>query len=559
VADTLDHLLNLVQDATKSNWKSACSTLDTLLYRDTTAKDVPSVVCQLFWMPSSALRTRDVFDELPAELVAHIFLIGVWDERHEAETPSVPFNLVVSSVCRRWRHIALTSPLLWQHITMSENEPYPWTQLCLERSKRCPLDIDLFWSESEDGAVFGAEHMSQVMDILQPHVDHWRAFSLSVDAFQPIHHFLSRLTTCTMPILDTLQLYNNCDFDMDTPFVGVEPPIVLPLDVAPRLACLELWGVHLEWDAFAFTHLNHLELSYHLREVQYTVPQLVQILSASPTLETLVFRGSGPFHTPQELGEYTNTLTLPSLRTFRLSLFRDPEQVAFLTMLIRAPKLECLTIEDFFDADYTSVISSLGQPSVGYPSVTHLRMEGIDVPDQRIGMEAFTTLFTALHRVTHLTLNVEEMSEDIFVSLVKPPPTSASKSPSKTPALLLPLLATFQITGAELSSIAFFVSSRQAHGLPIQKLMLNNQDCLGKSDIDMLKLSVNVIEMFDPSDDEGDEDDEGMWEVETESDDDLELLEESGSVVSGDLALLENEWTDEGSVSDDVLDLLGGN
>ena len=539
------------------------------LYTDTPVEDLPSVIRQILETDSFfALETRDVFDQLPAELLAHIFLIGVRDQQYEGVEPFVPFNLVVSSVCRRWRNIALMFPLLWQRITMRESEPYRWTQLCLERTKQCPLDIAL-WLESEDGEVFGADHMSQVMDILQPHVNRWRTFGLAADDFQPLHYFFSRLATCHAPILETLHLYNNCPFYMDTILDGSHPFIVLPPDIAPRLTSLKLCRVHLKWDVFPFANLNHLELLFHRRQAQYTIPQLVQILSASPTLETLVFRASGPFYSPVELGRSTDSLTLPSLRTFRISRFSDPNQVAFLTRLIRAPNLESLTITDFDVADFSSVLFSLGQPSVGYPSVIHLRIEHINVPDRRARKDAFIALFTALNRVAHLSLNAYEPCEDIFASLENPPPSSASKSASEMPALLLPLLATLQVTEVEeLSRVKSFISTRQSRGFPMQKLILNCLGELDESDIETLRSSVTAIEMFDPTDDEDDMDDDNDEDEDEDEDEDDEEdndeddgglweddLDSSESVGLGGVNLFGNEGTD----SDDELDLIGGN
>jgi len=189
--------------------------------------------------------------------------------------------------------------------------------------------------------------------------------------------------------------------------------------------------------------------------------------------------------------------------------------------------------------------------------------------DERTRKDAFIALFSALNRVAHLSLNAYEPCEDIFASLENPPPSSTSKSASETPALLLPLLATLQVTEVEeLSRVISFISARQARGFPMQKLMLNCLDELDESDMETLRSSVTAIEMFDPTDDEGDiDDDNDEDEDEDEDEDDDEDNDEedgglweddfdsSESVGLGGVILFGNEWTD----SDDELDLIGGN
>ncbi|KDQ19258.1 hypothetical protein BOTBODRAFT_433778 [Botryobasidium botryosum FD-172 SS1] len=86
---------------------------------------------------------------LPPECISQIFLMGsnpVDQEDPDVDQspscpPRKPFCLTVSTVCHRWRDIALSTPRLWSNIEFLDVPLFKYSELMLERSRGCPLYI----------------------------------------------------------------------------------------------------------------------------------------------------------------------------------------------------------------------------------------------------------------------------------------------------------------------------------------------------------------------------------------------------------------------------------
>lgn len=87
------------------------------------------------------------FHWLPPELLIHIFVLSTYSALDPAHSriDSVPFS--ISHVCRRWREIALATPVLWRRVVLthrdisSRHPVSPATQTFLERSKGKPTEV----------------------------------------------------------------------------------------------------------------------------------------------------------------------------------------------------------------------------------------------------------------------------------------------------------------------------------------------------------------------------------------------------------------------------------
>ena len=99
---------------------------------------------------------------VPDDVLAEIFQAGASMHRDPVDRvyiddlPILQFPCLVSSVSRRWRDIALSSPRLWSRMTNHEG-PSLW----IERSGACLLDITI--SVSWDGSGF-ASSLQSAMD-----------------------------------------------------------------------------------------------------------------------------------------------------------------------------------------------------------------------------------------------------------------------------------------------------------------------------------------------------------------------------------------------------------
>ncbi|KAM5535041.1 hypothetical protein V8D89_011269 [Ganoderma adspersum] len=253
---------------------------------------------------------RCIVNELPSELLSHIFSLGWASERDQhsddddfedvdegesddgtlSTTASLsdddrsstrsalddedrrarkqPFNVLVSHVSRRWRAVALDSSLLWTHIHFKGSPPWERALIYLNRASTAPLSISVdrtldeedhgseseYDSEDEDEPKDNDPDLAiitEIMDIVVAHIIHIQALEIMVSFYPHMHRVLVKLgATPAAPLLEVLQLYHYEDTDEHDGFKLAElrdQPFVLFSGHAPRLTHVALWGVHLNW------------------------------------------------------------------------------------------------------------------------------------------------------------------------------------------------------------------------------------------------------------------------------------------------------------------------
>ncbi|KAF9223288.1 hypothetical protein BS17DRAFT_132503 [Gyrodon lividus] len=92
--------------------------------------------------------------QLPNEMLLAIFDFGLGPPAH---CSSLPFELAVSSVCRAWRAVVLSSPELWTHVYITARTPINHMAVYSMRSAKLPLSVDFcHWPTPKRGR----EHLS---------------------------------------------------------------------------------------------------------------------------------------------------------------------------------------------------------------------------------------------------------------------------------------------------------------------------------------------------------------------------------------------------------------
>jgi hypothetical protein len=166
---------------------------------------------------------------LPVETLSTIFEIGLSDSPFLATKSKrnfytddrwsplpTPFEIVVSSVSRRWRNVALQTPRLWRRIYINAAQSaHELLDLYLCRSKMCLLDITLSqrklrWEPNSDPFVDSARVINECklyLEQLVPHVGRWREFNIRRDdCGLQLSHVLECLANMNAPALETLML-----------------------------------------------------------------------------------------------------------------------------------------------------------------------------------------------------------------------------------------------------------------------------------------------------------------------------------------------------------------
>ncbi|KAJ7579065.1 hypothetical protein C8J56DRAFT_964748 [Mycena floridula] len=128
---------------------------------------------------------RQTVDDLPNELLEHIFLYADSDHSVCSQRSDAPYNL--GAVCSRWRDVAHSIPSLWASfkVVLSESSstpPVPVVEAWLCRSGAFSLTLALIYEpESIDSSSnSGLYDPSGVLQLLISHISHWESVYLDL-------------------------------------------------------------------------------------------------------------------------------------------------------------------------------------------------------------------------------------------------------------------------------------------------------------------------------------------------------------------------------------------
>ena len=327
--------------------------------------------------------TRDVnrdaiTSNLPDEMLAAIFKAGLamseqtyvvsWNP--QCLERNTPFEILVSSISRRWRNVALQTPQLWAdlRINVSKFTAGDMLDLYLSRSKSCLLDIAFTQLSQDERSYdpdpdFDTNNFARCLEQLVPHATHWRQFvieGVSVDT--DASHLFSPLAGLYAPALERMVIDCDCSpsrvlevFSVGAPLLSymelMDVYFVPPLDTVTSLK-LGARDTRLSYTGFSrlMSHmrsLTHLSMNAEIAAIsnlaaaahQNTHIELHSVLSLDlkldfsrmkpsvgalcfldlPALESLVIHGT----TVNIVEAFTcHRHSYPSLRTLTLTSSR---------------------------------------------------------------------------------------------------------------------------------------------------------------------------------------------------------------------------------------------
>nr|GAT60348.1 predicted protein [Mycena chlorophos] len=334
-------------------------------------------------------------------------------EEGEDDGPPVPFQVLVSHVCRNWRSVALSSHTLWTRLRFDGHLKPDAAREWLARANGLPLEISIDCSHAhgphpddlhgpvppppasmiqvlldqisgtfttasstieavvvpEEGAeppvdpCISIDDLRQILALLIPHVDEWKLFEVNVLRYEYMYIIHETLATLPgAPLLEHIGLYNYEDFDTEDidHFLPAElaKPFVPFQGNVPKLQSIALWAVHLDWDAsLSFLRgLQEIEMAYHTKDVRPKAETFRAMITNSPQLEVLSLCATGP-EGDLEISE------LPALKALVLVDIPQDELKPLINSFI-LPALEDLTL-DLLSEDYTEFVVQLVGPAQG--------------------------------------------------------------------------------------------------------------------------------------------------------------------------------------------------
>jgi len=525
-------------------------------------------------------------NSLPNELLSYIFTLGSEaeedgddDEEEEDEDEDeyhgfatrrrrlrrLPFKVLVSHICRRWRTVVIETSTLWTHLNFAEGPPFDKSRTWLERSKGCVLDIELDCTVDEElnsdesadppdassssndddgeqqrvppedrdapsGDLPPAKTKARripgrvspvslpiVRDLILPHAWRWRIFELMVNDYQIMYGILSTLSSIPEAAqLQVLRLYHyddNDDYDHFRP-----PHLAQPFSPfcgrAPNLDQVALWGVHVDWAACDFLQgLEELELAYHAKDVRPPYPIFARILQRSPDLHILTLCASGPAGDPEDWP--ADVIELPSVKHLVLA-FVEPSYASALMKRLVFPNLSTLAL-DFDAGDYSSFLAQLARPppAPAPPSAAHQQHQqqptqrhslchnliDLKISGMQCSKSALATFYAALANLASLNLNCYHLPRHFFLFLFP-----YVRNTDEYEGCYLPKLETLSTSGVDGDEMRALL--RQRIEVPLKHVLMDSAADVDVEEEAWIRGRVETFDFFDGSDDEDDEDDD---------------------------------------------------
>ncbi|KAJ7695724.1 hypothetical protein B0H17DRAFT_1055382 [Mycena rosella] len=319
---------------------------------------------------------------LPVEIMSEIFLSTLvdtgyeeidayWDDDREG-------TLLVCKICKTWREIAISTPALWNVLSLSLHSaprPLDWISTWLERSRSFPVYLQVFWGDTSLPDVINA-----VIALFASHLNHAAAYSVNgldiddpelVNESYPLATFPPVQSPTYAPILSTVgaDLPPRSDWDW----------IRAACRASPRLSSLTTSRSALDW----FPATNNAITKLHFID-PVPMSTLLQVLENAPGLQDISVDIEGPsvisstgdvlvmnwvsrleVTSSEVFGDFLNQVALPHLVDLSIHQIVVWPEAEFLSFLSRS---SCaLRNLEFYDAEISEhqLIACLKQKACG--------------------------------------------------------------------------------------------------------------------------------------------------------------------------------------------------
>ncbi|KZT27762.1 hypothetical protein NEOLEDRAFT_58357 [Neolentinus lepideus HHB14362 ss-1] len=436
-------------------------------------------------------------DSRPAYCLPYELLLQVWkDSQNQGLIKNgvwIPQAFVVSQVCRWWRSAALATPDLWREIRFLMTAATPkvigMVELCLNRSKGCPLDIEGRIGHCDQYSRTGKQVAGQLMAALSKHAGRWETFSLQVDGKRltdswPVMMVIDfYITHATTPRLKNLQIY--CGGYRISSSSSLESPndVCRQLQLGrglPQLSRLHLRSAAINANKAALSNITSLDFGCLPRRLRFLYTDLREILASATNLASLSF--TGPCITgrnPRRSSGYM-PLHMPSLRELAFSeCTSDEDDDWFMFELqISAPNLSSLTLSDLSDVTldgFFEVFLVAGSSrSLKYPALTRLCLRNVETFDvNQISLTAPVmgrSISQHFDSIKHLELGSKSCS------LLSELTALRARSNAELPFPHLRELSLLPFSSCDGQAIQDFLAARLALGIPMEILHLQQSD-----------------------------------------------------------------------------------
>ncbi|CDO71034.1 hypothetical protein BN946_scf184844.g38 [Trametes cinnabarina] len=395
---------------------------------------------------------------LPPEVLVLIFKAGARMPQDGPVTESFvsrPFPLVIASVSRQWRDIAISTPELWTNITIQHPRHYNWIPVCLQRSCGLPVDVTM---DCRSTNLLTAPIVDGMMSRLMPHVHRWRRFALMTCDPATAYVIGQRLSDASAPQLRHLQL----SLSGSSGNQEVMLPAILQ-GGAEALSSVRFDSLATPWGSAPLMDLTTIDLRWLWLRTRLQYEQFRDMLAASPRIRALILRGT---YIHLHAGRTYPPLSIPTLRYLELS----GDTVCRMSSLLSTPALEELTLANLDETEFREFVESLPLPTAAgeggrYPALRSLSLLNASM------CTPTRAFMLALPTITHLTVINSATAK--FLELFRKDSEHAAAGAAEGRPSWPRLRKLTLVDDVDYHLLYGVVQERAALGLPLTRLVLN--------------------------------------------------------------------------------------
>ncbi|KAA1474334.1 hypothetical protein DENSPDRAFT_324947 [Dentipellis sp. KUC8613] len=271
---------------------------------------------------------------LPAEILSRIFATLADEAYHSDTFPPLPESVepsaleevhlgwvVVTHVCRHWRHTAINNAYLWSHVPLDVGSQ--WMTLMTSRAKSVPLRLAYDASRRVKELGFGVR--------LPGNFHHAQSINFTADPYK----ITKLLSILVKPALHLRTVSIHASIPHDPPLLASIPDDLFK-KCAPKLRVLSLNRCTVPWESPLLRNLHRLCIEFPPQRhqtvciagkpkvqrprhsVHPSMTQMLDILDGTPALQSLTLRRSLPLHQLLDAEPSSRVVSLPQLKTLEL-------------------------------------------------------------------------------------------------------------------------------------------------------------------------------------------------------------------------------------------------
>jgi hypothetical protein len=416
-------------------------------------------------------------NDLPPNILTDIFQYIIWSSM--GQNQRVNWHLWLTWVCRHWREVAFSDPMLWNAIWFYDAPKFERSFAYFERSAGAPLDIRI------NAIPLSLAEMQYLLNRLFEKISNLRTIVLVLQEWNVILFVLQAFCAVkekNIPmILERFAMHrtgSNVQIGAGQEYSYFNPISLFGGATVPSLKYLCLNGIHIDWANLALTNLTNIDMRRIPLDKSPTLTQFRELLGRSPALRELFLDGACPSRTEFVPGIPVEPIPITSLRVLTFGGF-SLKYALYVRSLLSTPNVLDLTLLNLTGEDFSNLYDALRSTM---PLIRILSFDNIDFVPTRPRANSIIKWLQSMPQVTYFRIGF--INPQILELFLFNPKTMAPLVVEQTPeaptpeqqTIPCPKLAFLEVVNSDhIETIIRWARVRKHFGSPLQKVYVRGQ------------------------------------------------------------------------------------